>query len=389
MFDALLLALALLWGGAVVLFIIAIGRTYLFREQLHALEAAPVALPPLTLIIPARNEEHNIGICLAAITTLDYPPERLQVIVVNDHSTDATRAEVMRYAERFPYIELLDATDLLPGWSGKSHGCWLGARRAAGEWLLFIDADTYVKPQLLRSVVALAAQRQLEMLSVIPFQIAHSWQERLWLPGLFLGIAASVDFRRVNDPDDPYALANGQFLMFRRDVYERIGGHQAIRGELSDDLAFATLAKAHHLRYHCLFGDTLVETRMYRSLAEIRRGFAKNLAEIMYADSWRVIVAHALKSAGVGLGYMVLPPLLVLAWCCSATELLPLTATIVVALTLLLAVTFAATARELRIPLRYTLAFGLGLLLHALLLISSFRNKQNGRREWKGRYYNS
>jgi chlorobactene glucosyltransferase len=387
--EHLLPALTLLWGFASGMFLYAIGRTYLFRETLPIKEdCTGVALPLVTLVIPARNEEHNIEICLEGIITLDYPVELLQVVVVNDHSTDATRELVLRYAERYPHIELVDAAALPEGWMGKAHGCWMGAGRASGEWVAFIDADTYVLPRLLCTAVSYAQQHRLDLLSVIPFQIVRSRQERLWLPGFFLGIAASINFRRVNDPDDPYALANGQFLMFRRGAYDTLGGHEAIRGEISDDLAFAARAKEFGLNYYCLFGDGLIETRMYRSLHEIWRGFTKNLADIMDARHMAAVVLHAGKSMVTGLGFVFLPLAILGQWMCS--DALP-QQTLLVAIafiTLVLTITFIAVLRELRVPLRYTIACAFGLFLHGVVLINSYRKKLGGIREWKGRHYN-
>lgn len=387
--DHLLLMLTLLWGLASGLFLFAIGRTYFLRETLPIKErCARESLPFVTLVIPARNEEHNIGICLEGLIALDYPVELLQVVVVNDHSTDVTREMVLHYAQRYPHIELVDAAALPEGWMGKAHGCWMGAGRASGEWVAFIDADTYVRSPLLCSAISYAQQQRLDLLSLIPFQLVASRQERFWLPGLFLGIAASINFRRVNDPDDPYALANGQFLLFRRAAYDTLGGHAAIRGEIADDLAFAARAKAFGLNYYCLFGDGLIETRMYRNLPEIWRGFSKNLAEIMAVRHLAGVIAHAGKSLVTGLGVLFMPLAIVGQWLCS--DALP-QQTLLVAITLLtliLATTFIAVLRELRVPLRYTLACACGLTLHGVVLINSYRKKLGGIREWKGRQYN-
>jgi len=387
--DHLLLALTLLWGLASSGFLFAIGRTYFFRETLPLVTGdARNRLPFITLVIPARNEEHNIGICLEGIIALDYPVERLQVVVVNDHSTDATRERVADYARRYSHIELVEATALPEGWMGKAHGCWMGAGKATGEWVAFIDADTYVRPPLLTAAITYAQHHKIDLLSIIPFQIVSSVQERVWLPGFFLGIAASINFKRVNDPEDPYALANGQFLLFRREFYDAIGGHEAIRGEISDDLAFAARAKEFGQNYYCLFGDDLVETRMYRNLTEIWRGFSKNLAEIMGARHWGGVIGHAGKSMLVGLGFLVLPTVTAVSWlCCAALPgnalllLIALMATV-------MGITFMAVCRELRVPLRYAAMCALGLLLHGAVLINSYRKKVGGVREWKGRHYN-
>ncbi len=383
-----LLTLAVLWFLAVAAFLLAIGRTYFLREELAAAPAdAPPVLPRVTIVIPARDEEHNIPRCLDHVVALEYPHERLQVVVVDDHSADRTGAILADYAARHPFIEPLASAELPDGWKGKTFACHQGAAAARGDWLLFLDADTYVRPGLLRALLAHAGGAALDLVSLIPFQQVVSPGERLWLPGMFLGIAAAIDFRRVNDPADPYALANGQCLLFRREAYTAIGGHAAIRAAIADDVAFAVAAKQARLAYHCLFGDRWLETRMYRSLGEIWRGFTRNLPEIMHTPGPARVALASLRSLGVGLGALLLP---FAGWHAVGGGGPADVAAGVILLGLAgLLTAFFAVARELRMPPLYALAVPLGLILHGLALVQAFRRKRQGRREWKGREYSA
>ena len=268
MSDLFLLTLNLTWAALTLIFLSAVGKIYLHREQWP--EARPEGkLPSLSIIIPARDEAANIGECLECIRRLEYPEGALEVVVVDDNSADATASIVDDHAAYDQCIRLVTAEPLPKGWMGKSHACWQGVQVASGEWLLFVDADTYLQPPAACAALDYALREGREFLSVIPFQRIVSLQERIVLPGVFLGFASAIDFKRVNDPNDPFAIANGQFLLFRRDAYERIGGHQAIRAETSDDLAFARAAKRQRISAYTLFGERQIETRMYRSLGEV------------------------------------------------------------------------------------------------------------------------
>ncbi|MCW9088013.1 MAG: glycosyltransferase, partial [Gammaproteobacteria bacterium] len=313
MSELSLLLLNGLWALAALMFLLPLAVTYFFRQQLEPAEVKDgQRCPAVSVIIPARNEAHNIGQALQAVTQLDYPKTQVEVIVVDDRSSDRTAAIVRDFMIEHEEISLLDAPPLEADWTGKANACHFGAEQAQGDWLVFLDADTYVRPALLVSAVDYAAANRVGLLSLIPFQIAASFQERIALPLIFLAFASVIDFRRVNDPADTQAVANGQFLLFARDAYRRIGGHRAVRSELSDDLAFARRAKALGVGFRCLFADRLVETRMYRSLAEVWRGFSRNAVEIMRIDTLSQLLLQSARSLLLAGGLLLLPAMTLL-----------------------------------------------------------------------------
>ncbi|MBT8447015.1 MAG: glycosyltransferase [Gammaproteobacteria bacterium] len=385
MSELILLVLSACWAALAAAFLTAVGRIYLHREQLPEARRNG-SLPRLSLVIPARDEEANIGECLQCITRLDYPEGEFEVIVVDDNSTDATASIVDEYAARDKRIRRISAPALPEGWMGKSHACWQGAQAAAGDWLLFVDADTYLKPQAARASLDYALNKGHGFLSVIPFQRIVSAQERIVLPGVFLGFASAIDFRRVNDPDDPFAIANGQFLLFSRDAYRRVGGHEAIRSETSDDLAFARAVKRHRVSAYTLFGEHYIETRMYRSLREIWHGFAKNAMEIMHATSVFSASVDALISFGLAAGTLL--PFILFSTPASTDSLLwNLSAAISVITFATLLLVFSASLRALRVPVLYLVALPVGLAMHGAIIINAWFRHQQGKREWKGRRY--
>jgi chlorobactene glucosyltransferase len=389
-YSLLLLLITAFWVAATILFLIATGKVYYLRKEIPARElSAADTVPAVSIIVPARNEEINIGVCLAGLAGLNYPADKLRIIVVNDRSSDRTGEIVDGFVARYPNMEQIHGQPLPEGWTGKSHGCWQGANQASGEWLIFLDADTCVKPDLLSSTIHFAEHNRLDLLSVIPHQIIKSVQERLWLPGVFLGFASFIDLGRINNPRDPYAIASGQFLLFRSEAYKSIDGHRLIRKELNDDLAFAREAKRHHLHFFCAFGEHLLETRMYRNLKEIWAGFSRNAADITQSTSIGRLLANTVYTVSVAAGAIMLPTTAVLSYLSSPDIYNQIALCLALPLFLILLIFFLLVIKALRIPAVYSITVPLGLLLHGVLCFYSFFLIKGGVRQWKGRYYPS
>ena len=205
--------------------------------------AAPHPTPHVTIVILARNEELNIERCVSSFLKQSYPRDRLEIIVVDDNSTDSTAAVVRKVMDDHPELKLITAEELPAGWTGKNHACWTGAGQARGKWYCFVDADVVADPHLLETAMQFAESKHLGLLSINPFQELVSVSERCLLPGIFFGIAGTMNFKRINDPESPDAIANGQFMLFSRSVYESIGGHGAVRNVIMEDIALARIVK--------------------------------------------------------------------------------------------------------------------------------------------------
>jgi len=190
----------------------------------------PELAPPIAVIVPARDEEDNIGRCLASLVAQDYPAGRLRVLVVDDHSQDATAAIVGGMAARHKQVELLRSPPLPAGWVGKSHACWNGARAVLGEtqWLCFVDADVTLMPAALSSAVDAASHRNLDLLSLAPHQELKSFAERLILPCGLILLSFLQNLRRLQARTGRDVTATGQFMLVRRDAYQAAGGHAAV-----------------------------------------------------------------------------------------------------------------------------------------------------------------
>jgi 4,4'-diaponeurosporenoate glycosyltransferase len=217
----------------------------------------PARFPRVSIIVPARDEEANLPPLLASLARLDPGPA--EIIVVDDHSTDATAA-----LARAAGVRVVSAPPLPEGWSGKPWACLHGAAAATGELLLFTDADTVHAPASLGLAVARLEAEGAGVLSLVPSQAIVSPWERF--QGVFHLLALAASGR---------AYAIGQYLLFRRDAYDAIGGHAAAPARVAEDLALARRVPRRTL----LAVPGLVEARMYPDLASFARGWVRNFRE--------------------------------------------------------------------------------------------------------------
>lgn len=237
----------------------------------------PETPPPfVSILVPARNEERNIAKCLKSLLGQEYP--HYEVIVLDDSSSDATPDIVRSFAANDRRLRLLEGKSLPMGWTGKSFACHQLSQEAKGELLLFVDADTEHTPHSLSAAVAEMLRSQADLLSLIPRQIMATFWEKAILPLLHFSTFCFLPFLLVRLSKNPkFAMANGQFMLFRKKVYETIGGHKEVRAALVEDVWLSRLVKQHGFRLLVMDGAQLVSCRMYTSLREIWEGFSKNL----------------------------------------------------------------------------------------------------------------
>jgi glycosyltransferase involved in cell wall biosynthesis len=242
----------------------------------------------VSVIVPARNEEACLADCLQSLvaqTGVDF-----EIIVVDDHSTDRTRA----IASSFPGIHVMEAGPLPEGWTGKNNAVTMGASHARGEWLLFTDADTVHLPGSLARAVAEVHEHNLDMLSYSPEQMAVTFWEMATLPVIFADLARQYPPPVVTDPASPVAAANGQFILVRRETYDAVGGHAAVAGDILEDVALACAVKRSGRRIRFRYAADAVRTRMYRNYGQLRDGWTKNLALLFPRPGWLAVKTFAL-----------------------------------------------------------------------------------------------
>jgi chlorobactene glucosyltransferase len=233
--------------------------------------------PMVSIVIPARNEAHNIVRCVESALASRWP--RLDVIVVDDHSTDGTGDLVRAIAERDGRLRVITPDPLPSGWFGKQWACAAGAALARGEILAFLDADTWQAPDLVPRAVNAMRARGSDLLTVAGTQEMDTLWEKLLQPQVFAILLARYGGTELVNASRSAAdkIANGQCMFFRRDAYDAMGGHGAVRDKVAEDLAMAQRFFLHGRRTTIVLGLDQLRTRMYRSLGELVAGWGKNI----------------------------------------------------------------------------------------------------------------
>lgn len=351
--------------------------------------------PLVSVLVPARDEAHRIGPCVASLLAQGYP--NFELLVLDDHSSDDTAAVVLGLGltemdtPSTPHRgRLLRGKPLPPGWTGKAWACHQLAGAARGEWLLFTDADTTHAPGGLAATVAHARRTRADLLSAWPRQTVGTWSERLVIPLVYvlllgflplwlfawfqrrLGVAAQAPPGAMRR----FGAANGQFILFRRAAYDATGGHSAVRAHLVEDVALARLVADRTgagLRVINCDGRPWVSCRMYGSFPEVWEGFTKNL-RAAFEDAAVAFWASGLFQFAV----FVLPFALALTG--HGGRLAQVEVALIYAIRGVLTWRF-------RTSLRSWLLHPLGHGLALLIALNSWRRSVGGGVSWKGRVY--
>ena len=348
-------------------------------------DVPPVTGTPVSVVIPARDEAAVIQRVARSVLASTYRP--LELLVVDDRSTDDTALIVERLAAQDGRVRLIRGEPLPEGWYGKPWACHQGYRAARGELLLFTDADTHHEPELLARAVAALERERADLVTVAPWQQCVTFWERLVMPQVWLLLALRYHPSRVNRAKrERDVIANGQFILVPRKSYEAVGTHQVVRDEVAEDLALAQAFHRAGRQIHFAFAERLMETRMYQSLPHIVEGWSKN----MYLGGRRSFPEEPVLRALVpvmlvaAFAFWLVPPVALAAAVASGGALVPAAA----AATTLSAVFWALISYGMRIPPWYGLLYPIGALMG---LYIGMRSTWRGARrvEWRGRVYES
>lgn len=331
----------------------------------------------VSILIPARNEEFNIGAALEGV--LAQPDEVVrEILVYDDHSTDRTAEIVAAFAARSDRVRRIPPQPLPEGWCGKPFACSRLAAEAQGEWLLFLDADTMLQPDAAARIVAEAIRRRLTLLSCWPGLELRGFWEKVFMPMLnhvvFTLFPAPLSVTRQRPA---LGLAHGACILLRREEYVRTGGHDLVRHELFEDTALARAWRAAGLRGLCLDGQAVVRVRMYDSLGAIWTGFQKNVYPAFKHETsfWLFLAFH--------FTFFVLPFVVAPAQAAAGVLSLPAWGAALAAL-----LSRAAQAQRFGYPRGSVLLHPLAeCALLAVALTSWYKCHAGAGIEWKGRTY--
>ncbi|MBO8131907.1 MAG: glycosyltransferase [Candidatus Marinimicrobia bacterium] len=235
------------------------------------------SLPRLSVLIPVRNEEEKIEKCVLSILNQDYPD--FEVIVLLDNCEDKTEEILHDIAKKYKNLKIIKGQPLPEGWYGKHWACFQLTNYANGDLLLFTDADTvYKRKNTLKLAVSALIKENADLLTGLPKEEAYSFSEKLAIPFISFGIHTIVPIKLISKMKSPIATVTiGQFMLFRREVLEDIGGFESVRDEIADDIALGRKIKEYGYKWYFIDISDHVSCRMYEDLKSVFHGFGKNL----------------------------------------------------------------------------------------------------------------
>jgi len=337
------------------------------------------AKPAVSIIVPARNEEACLTACLQSLLAQHNASLNnltLEIIVVDDQSTDRTREIADSFASRG--VRVIDAGPIPAGWTGKNNAVTAGAQAARAEWLLFTDADTIHLPGSLARSIAESKRQSAAMLSYSPEQVVKTFSERAVMPVIFAELAATFGASQVSDPNSSAAAANGQYILITREAYDAVGGHAAVATCLLEDVALARAVKQSGRKIFFRYGADAVRTRMYRSFTQLREGWTKNLA-LLFPAPVRLAVLRAVEFA-----------LILATFSIAIASSMRGRGQFGVIIAFLCAIVYAVFLKRIRrahFSWDANILALFGLPLFSYLLLRSARAHANGNVAWKGRTY--
>jgi chlorobactene glucosyltransferase len=344
--------------------------------------------PLISVCVPARNEAANIRACVEALLAQTYP--QFEVLVLDDRSTDAT-PEILKGLADDPRLHVLHGSELPEDWAGKPHALTQAAAAARGDWLCFVDADTFATPYALASCHAKAVATKADLFTIMTRQITGTFWEKTVLPLVMTALAVGFPARDTNDPEKRTAIANGQFILIRRSVYEALGGHARIKDQIVEDKALAELVKWNGYRLIVADGRLVASTRMYSSLPQMWEGWTKNIyLGLRGQPGLAYLGAIGALILVIAAFFLPLWPLLGALWLLNGGGWLAI-AVILEALVVWGAVFYsrARAARSMGISGWYALTTPLGAGVFAAMMAASAWKIVSGRGvTWRGRRYN-
>jgi glycosyltransferase involved in cell wall biosynthesis len=248
---------------------------FIFREK--PVHSVPSESPMVSVLIPARNEENNMGNLLGDLISQDY--RNIEIVIFNDQSEDETEKIVSGFAAGDGRIRLINSPGLPDGWLGKNFACHSLSETGKGDYFLFLDADVRIERSIIGSMIYMSEKKKLSLISIFPKQVIITPGEWMTVPVMnyiLLTLLPLVFVRKLMFSS--LAAANGQFMFFVTAAYKALEPHRYMKDNKVEDIETARFMKRNHFGVACLTGDSSVRCRMYNGFSEAVNGFSKNMA---------------------------------------------------------------------------------------------------------------
>jgi chlorobactene glucosyltransferase len=263
--------------------------------------------PRVSIVVPARDEEREIEAAVGSLLAQDYPD--FEVIVVNDRSTDRTGEILAAMEDPGKRLRVVAGSEPPEGWLGKPHALAIGAREASGELLVFVDADVHYHPLAIGEAVAAMRALEADFLCLLPRLECRGFWENVLMPYVISSFFLGPGFLANGDWPRWFAVGGGAGNLIRRDVYDRLGGHETLKNSVVDDVRLAFTARGAGFRTRAVRAEDRVSVRMYRGFREVWDGFSKNTAYIFNGATGVLL----LLMTAVLIAAAIVPPAVLLA----------------------------------------------------------------------------
>lgn len=342
------------------------------------------AYPKISVLIPCRNEAPRLESNLQSLLDQDYSD--FEIIALDDNSDDATPDILAKLSQAHDRLKLLRGMPLPAGWQGKNYACHQLSQAAAGDWLLFVDADTFHAPGMLKAAMQEAADRKVALVSTFPRQVFSSKGDELTVPLMFFILLSFLPMfftaKRIPFAKGAFATGCGQFILVRRDAYLEAGGHAAIGARISEGPLIASRVKALGHRIVLADGSAWTSCRMYRGWNEVYRGFSRSVFASMGGSVFAAAFFLTVQT------YVFHGPFVLLTAALLRGALTPAVAVCLTAAILLPIWMRLRIHLKTGMSLKWIWAHALSIALYHAILINSFLQYRVFRNtSWKGRSY--
>lgn len=379
----------LLYYQYIILFVLSLMllntviNNFVFKNvENYSLTGQVLKNPPLiSILIPARNEAENISRCLKSLLKQDYP--NLEIIVLNDNSTDGTSKVVKVIAEKDNRVRLVEGAPLEDGWIGKNFASHQLAKYAKGEYFIFTDADTLHFPKTISSAFGALITTKVDALSIYPRQIMVTFAERMTVPIINIALQCFIPFILIKKSKSPlFCTAIGQFMMFKREAYEKIGGYESIKGHMVDDIQISKRVKKSGYKFMVFDGRNTIYCRMYKSLKGVIIGLAKSIYPAFNGNILALFSFTGLLTATLLIPFTLLPlGAFLFDWPVAIIRLIIFQIIIVLAIKTIFAIKYKQRMLDILLsPVSMA-------IMDALIFVSFFQAKYGEGLSWKGRVY--